>query len=107
MPVPAVPAYPRRYMTDEHFWHVYFTLARKYLPEKAFSWTATDVLPSFEPTGEGPALVRAPQQLLTWSRSGSCTFKPSMRVAHTHCCLPLACEPNSKFVSPKCVLPAR
>ncbi|EFN60126.1 hypothetical protein CHLNCDRAFT_133492 [Chlorella variabilis] len=41
-----------KYMTDEHFWHVYFTLARKYLPEKAFSWTATDVLPSFEPTDQ-------------------------------------------------------
>ncbi|KAL4421629.1 hypothetical protein ABPG75_010920 [Micractinium tetrahymenae] len=28
-----------KYMTDEHFWHVYFTLARKYLPDAAFSWT--------------------------------------------------------------------
>jgi hypothetical protein len=34
-------------MTDEHFWHVYFTLARKYLPDKAFSWAPGDTLPSF------------------------------------------------------------
>lgn len=32
-------------MTDEHFWHVYFTLVRKYLPDKAFSWGEQDVLP--------------------------------------------------------------
>ena len=38
---------PCRYMTDEHFWHVYFTLARKNLPDRAYSWTASDVLPSF------------------------------------------------------------
>lgn len=34
-------------MTDEHFWHVYFTLARKHLPDKAFSWAPGDTLPSF------------------------------------------------------------
>lgn len=34
-------------MTDEHFWHVYFTLARKYLPEAAYSWGPGDALPSF------------------------------------------------------------
>jgi hypothetical protein len=34
-------------MTDEHFWHVYFTLVKKYLPEKAFSWTDQDTLPTF------------------------------------------------------------
>ncbi|KAI3429723.1 hypothetical protein D9Q98_010039 [Chlorella vulgaris] len=63
-----------KYMTDEHFWHVYFTLARKYLPDKAFSWSATDVLPSFGPsadqsddvfslTGMGKELLRLGSQL--------------------------------------------
>lgn len=35
-------------MSDEHFWHVYFTLARKHLPEAAYSWGPDDPLPSFE-----------------------------------------------------------
>ena len=39
---------PARYMTDEHFWHVYFTLARKHLPEAAYSWGPDNPLPSFE-----------------------------------------------------------
>ena len=38
-------------MGDERFWHVYFTLARKYLPEAAFSWAPGDALPSFGPAG--------------------------------------------------------
>ncbi|GAB4822589.1 hypothetical protein N2152v2_009635 [Parachlorella kessleri] len=36
-----------RYMTDEHFWHVYFTLVKKYLPDKAYNWTEQDTLPTF------------------------------------------------------------
>lgn len=36
---------PHRYMADEHFWHVYFTLARKHLPDAAFSWAPGEPLP--------------------------------------------------------------
>ncbi len=48
---PALPCHsllPTRYMTDEHFWHVYFTLARKHLPDAAYSWGPEDLLPTFE-----------------------------------------------------------
>lgn len=37
----------RRYMTDEHFWHVYFTIVKKYLPDTAYHWSEQDVLPSW------------------------------------------------------------
>jgi hypothetical protein len=32
-------------MTDERFWHIYFTLVRKYLPDRAYSWAEGDALP--------------------------------------------------------------
>lgn len=34
-----------RYMTDARFWHIYFTLTRKYLPDEAFHWVEGDPLP--------------------------------------------------------------
>ncbi|PSC74256.1 BSD domain containing [Micractinium conductrix] len=34
-----------KYMTDEHFWHVYYTMARKCLPDAAYSWAAGAALP--------------------------------------------------------------
>ncbi|KAL4450215.1 hypothetical protein ABPG77_010884 [Micractinium sp. CCAP 211/92] len=43
-----------KYMADEHFWHVYFTLARKYLPDAAFSWAPGEPLP-FAAGGSGDA----------------------------------------------------
>lgn len=33
------------YLTDELFWHIYFTLVRKHLPDRAFTWGPDDVLP--------------------------------------------------------------
>lgn len=32
-------------MTDEQFWHTYFSLTRDGLPAKAFDWGPDDVLP--------------------------------------------------------------
>lgn len=54
-------------MTDEHFWHVYFTLVKKYLPEKAFTFSPDqDTLPAFSAApgahvvwGAVPALAAA------------------------------------------------
>ena len=40
-------------MSDEHFWHVYFTLVRKHLPERAFTWTSSDDLPDFTGAAAG------------------------------------------------------
>lgn len=32
-------------MTDEHFWHVYFSLTRQHLPDVAYTWSPGDKLP--------------------------------------------------------------
>lgn len=37
-----------RYMDDDRFWSVYYTLARKHLPEVAFNWSPEDELPYAE-----------------------------------------------------------
>lgn len=34
-----------RYMTDARFWHIYFTLIMKYLPDEAYTWKSGDKLP--------------------------------------------------------------
>jgi len=34
-----------RYMKDARFWHIYFTLIKKYLPEEAYTWKSGDDLP--------------------------------------------------------------
>lgn len=51
---PLVPRTPTcRYVTDEVFWHIYFTLVRKHLPDKAYNWGPDDVLPRSAVGGEG------------------------------------------------------
>lgn len=47
-------------MTDERFWHVYFTLVAKYLPEKAYNWVEGDLLP-YKP-GERLRVSRLPSR---------------------------------------------
>lgn len=44
-------------MTDEHFWHVYFTLSRRHLPEAAFDWKEGDAPPYAAPPGDGRSLL--------------------------------------------------
>lgn len=39
-------------MTDNHFWHVYFSIVKSHLPDVAFSW-GQETLPVFDTTPEG------------------------------------------------------
>jgi hypothetical protein len=48
-----------RYMKDARFWHIYFTLIKKYLPEEAYTWKSGDDLPEIiivrsNPTSTSP-----------------------------------------------------